>query len=61
MEKDSAEKKLATTEADSVQDQALSGARAKKGGILAALLRSPMVGADLDLSRSPELGRKTKL
>ncbi|WP_276314801.1 hypothetical protein [Rhizobium changzhiense] len=31
---------------------------APKGGILAALRRSPMVGADLDLTRPREEGRK---
>lgn len=31
------------------------------GGILAALRRSPLVGADLDLSRSREEGRKVDL
>jgi hypothetical protein len=30
----------------------------KKGGILAALRRSPLVGADLNLARSHEPGRK---
>jgi len=29
----------------------------KKGGILAALRHSPLVGADLDLTRSREAGR----
>ena len=33
----------------------------KKGGILAALRRSPLVGADLDLTRSREAGRKVDL
>jgi hypothetical protein len=33
----------------------------KKGGILAALRRSPLVGADLDLARSREAGRKVEL
>lgn len=33
----------------------------KSGGILAALRRSPLVGADLDLARSPEEGRKVDL
>ena len=32
-----------------------------KGGILAALRRSPLVGADLDLTRSRETGRKYSL
>ena len=34
---------------------------ARKGGILAALRRSPLVGADLDLPRSREAGRKVDL
>lgn len=33
----------------------------KKGGILAALRRSPLVGADLDLSRPREEGRKVEI
>jgi hypothetical protein len=33
----------------------------KKGGILAALRRSPLVGADLSLARSHEAGRKVDL
>jgi outer membrane protein TolC len=33
----------------------------KKGGILAALRRSPLVGADLNLARSHETGRKVDL
>lgn len=32
-----------------------------KGGILAALRRSPLVGADLDLSRPREEGRKVEI
>lgn len=32
-----------------------------KGGILAALRRSPLVGADLNLARSHEAGRKVEL
>lgn len=39
----------------------LSGAPPKKGGILASLRRSPMVGADLDLTRPFEAGRKIDL
>jgi hypothetical protein len=35
-------------------------ARCKKGGILAALRRSPLVGADLNLTRSIEAGRKVE-
>ena len=33
----------------------------KKGGILAALRRSPLVGADLKMERSIEVGRKVNL
>jgi hypothetical protein len=33
----------------------------KKGGILAALRRSPLVGADLDLTRPREEGRKVEI
>jgi len=33
--------------------QTISGGRPKKGGILAALRRSPLVGGDLDLQRLP--------
>ena len=38
--------------------QTIGGAPPQKGGILAALRRSPLVGADLDLSRARERGRK---
>ncbi|MFC3725770.1 hypothetical protein [Neoaquamicrobium sediminum] len=41
--------------------QAIAGEPAKKGGILAALRRSPLVGADLDLSRAHEEGRNVDL
>ena len=39
----------------------VSGEALKKGGILAALRRSPLVGADIDLGRSSEAGRKVDL
>jgi hypothetical protein len=39
----------------------ISGEPLKKGGILAALLRSPLVGADLKLKRSQDAGRKVDL
>ena len=42
-------------------NQGLSGEPPGKGGILAALRRSPLVGADLDLSRPREEGRKVEL
>jgi hypothetical protein len=41
--------------------QAVAGGSPKAGGILAALRRSPLVGADLDLSRPREVGRKVDL
>ena len=42
-------------------DHAISGRLPKKGGILEALRRTPVVGADLDLTRSRETGRKVEL
>ena len=39
----------------------ISGEPPKKGGILDALRRSPLVGADLDLSRPVMRGRKIDL
>lgn len=39
----------------------VTGEPPKKGGILAALRRSPLVGAGLDLRRSREAGRKVDL
>ncbi|MCC6778404.1 MAG: hypothetical protein IT537_17540 [Hyphomicrobiales bacterium] len=41
--------------------QAVDGEPPRKGGILAALRRSPLVGADLDLGRRHEQGRKVDL
>lgn len=41
--------------------QAVTGGPPKKGGILAALRRSPLVGADLDFARPREEGRKVDL
>ena len=41
--------------------QALTGDRASKGGILAALRRSPLVGAELDLRRPRTPGRGVDL
>jgi len=40
---------------------AVAGEPPKPGGILAALRRSPMVGADLDFARPHEEGRKVDL
>ena len=44
-----------------VVNQTVAGEPPKKGGILAALRRSPLVGADLDLTRSREQGRKVQI
>jgi hypothetical protein len=41
--------------------QTIAGEPPKKGGILAALRRSPLVGADLDLTRPREEGRKVAI
>jgi len=41
--------------------QTIGGEPPTKGGILAALRRSPLVAADLDLARSHEAGRKVDL
>jgi hypothetical protein len=41
--------------------RSLAGEPPRKGGILAALRRSPLVGADLDLSRETNTGREIDL
>jgi hypothetical protein len=41
--------------------QTIAGQPPRKGGILEALRRSPLVGADLDLKRPREQGRKVTL
>jgi hypothetical protein len=41
--------------------RSVAGPPPRKGGILAALRRSPLVGADIDLMRSREQGRKVDL
>jgi hypothetical protein len=41
--------------------KSIAGEPPQKGGILAALRRSPLVGAELDLSRPQEKGRKVDL
>lgn len=40
---------------------AIAGEPPKKGGILAAFRRSPLVGADIDLSRDFDFDRKADL
>jgi hypothetical protein len=59
-------KRLAEDDPDAARIRAaisrtISGESPKKCGILAALRRSPLVGADLDLTRSQETGRKVDL
>ncbi|MDF0519705.1 hypothetical protein P0R31_20910 [Bradyrhizobium yuanmingense] len=41
--------------------KSIAGEPPQPGGILAALRRSPLVGADLELSRPREKGRKVNL
>jgi hypothetical protein len=41
--------------------QSIAGEPPKRGGILAALRRSPLVGAELDLARPREAGRKVEI
>ncbi len=41
--------------------QTLSGGPPKKGGILAALRRSPLVGAELEVNRTVTAGREIDL
>ena len=56
-------KKLAGNDADSSRiratiRQTVLGDQSSKGGILEALRRPPLVGADLDVSRPLDSGRK---
>lgn len=41
--------------------QTISGERSKKGGILKALLASPLIGSELDLTRAGAEGRKVDI
>jgi hypothetical protein len=41
--------------------RSIAGEGPKKGGILAALRRSPLVGADLNLARARSVGRKVEI
>ena len=59
-------RRLAGDDPDSARIRAslrlsISGEPPKKGGILNALRRSPLVGADLDLNRPVTPGRKVDL
>lgn len=51
----------AATQLRAAVSQTIASESPKKGGILAALRRSPMVGAGLNLDRSREGGRKIDL
>jgi len=44
-----------------VVNQTINDEPPKKGGILAALRRSPLIGADLEMSRPRDEGRKIDL
>lgn len=48
-------------QARTIVQQIISGEPPKPGGILKALRRSPLVGADLDLQRPREHGRQVDL
>jgi hypothetical protein len=59
-------RRLAEDDPDAVRirtavSRTVAGEPPKKGGILAALRRSPLVGAGLDLTRSRDSGRKVDL
>lgn len=59
-------KRLAEDDPDAARiratvSQTIGGEPPRKGGILAALRGSPLVGADLDLTRSRGPGRKVDL
>ncbi|MCZ7561906.1 MAG: hypothetical protein M5U30_19195 [Burkholderiaceae bacterium] len=56
-----AEKGPDASQLRAVVSQTITGRPPRKGGILAALRRSPLVGADLDLSRPREEGRKVAI
>lgn len=49
------------TELRSTVTKSIAGVPPSVGGILAALRRSPLVGADLDISRPREEGRRVDL
>jgi hypothetical protein len=59
-------RRLAENDPDAVRiraavSQTIAGEPPGKGGILAALRRSPLVGADLNIARSRDTGRKVDL
>jgi hypothetical protein len=59
-------RRLANDDAEAVRlrtlvERAVAGDASTKGGILAALRASPLVGADLDLARPRDVGRTVDL
>lgn len=56
-----AEETPEAAELRAVVDRAVMGEPPRKGGILAALRRSPLVGAELDLTRPREEGREVEI
>ena len=56
-----AEETAEATQLRTAVAQSMAGEPPGKGGILAALRRSPLVGADLDLTRAREDGRKVEI
>lgn len=56
-----AEETPEAAELRAVVDRAVMGEPPRKGGILAALRRSPLVGAELDLTRPSEEGREVEI
>jgi hypothetical protein len=56
-----AEKGPASSRLRIAVSQSVAGEPPKRGGILAALRRSPLVGADLELTRRREAGRKVDI
>lgn len=56
-----AEDTAAAAELRDAVDRLVAGEPPRKGGILAALRRSPLVGAGLDLTRPRDGGRKVDL
>ena len=56
-----AEKNSDATHLRAAMRRTIAGRPGKKGGILAALRRSPLVGAGLDIKRAVTHGRRTDL
>jgi hypothetical protein len=56
-----AEEGMEASHLRTVVSQTLAGEPPRRGGILAALRRSPLVGADLDFTRLREAGRNVEV